>query len=198
MNEPILVTKAEPGAGGRMVVLSPLVGVWTDHPHAGALLGPGSRIGVVAQLNRRFVLVLPDGAAGRVAAGLPRNRALAVDHGHVLFELSPVGTGDRREIASGVDTPGHPAGAATAAGSWAVLSPTDGVFYRGPSPAAPPFVEPGTKVRTGDPVGLVEVMKTFNQIAFGGPGFPEEAVVAEVRCADGEEVRAGQVLIVVR
>jgi biotin carboxyl carrier protein len=198
MNEPILVTKAEPGADGRTVVLSPLVGIWTDHPHAGALLGPGSRIGLVTQLNRRFALILPEGAAGRVTVGLPRNRALAVGYAHVLFELAPVDAGDRQETSSAADTAGHPAGAALAAGTWAVLSPTDGVFYRRPSPAAPPFVDPGSKVRTGDPVGLVEVMKTFNQIAFGGPGFPEEAVVAEIRCADAEEVRAGQVLIVVR
>jgi len=198
MNEPILMAKAEPGADGRTVVVSPLVGIWTDHPHAGALLGPGSRIGLLAQLNRRFALVLPEGAVGRVTVGLPRNRALAVEYGKVLFELSPVATGEPLALAAEPETPGHPAGAAMASGAWAVVSPTDGVFYRRPSPAAPPFVEPGTKVRTGDPVGLVEVMKTFNQIVYGGPGFPEEAVVAEIRCADAEEVQAGQVLLVVR
>ncbi len=198
MNEPILVARAERGEDGRALVVSPLVGIWTDHPHPGALLGPGSRIGFLAHLSRRFALVLPEGAAGKVAVGLPRDRALAVEHGQVLFELAPLDAGERQGLSADADRPGHPAGAGLAPGSWAVLSPTDGVFYRRPSPASPPFVEPGARVRTGDPVGLVEVMKTFNQIAFGGPGFPEEAVVAEIRCADSEEVRAGQILIVVR
>jgi biotin carboxyl carrier protein len=53
-------------------------------------------------------------------------------------------------------------------------------------------------VRRGDAVGLVEVMKTFNQILYDGPGFPEEAEVVEVRCEDGQEVRVGEVLVVVR
>ena len=45
---------------------------------------------------------------------------------------------------------------------------------------------------------LLEVMKTFNQIGYGGAGFPEDAEVVEVRVADRDEVRAGQVLVVVR
>ena len=54
------------------------------------------------------------------------------------------------------------------------------------------------RVRRGDAVGLVEVMKTFNQILYQGPGFPDQAEVVEVRLQDAEEVRAGQVLVVVR
>ncbi len=41
-------------------------------------------------------------------------------------------------------------------------------------------------------------MKTFNQILYEGPGFPDQAEVIEIRVRDAEEVRAGQVLIVVR
>ena len=59
-------------------------------------------------------------------------------------------------------------------------------------------VEVGSRVQAGDPLGLVEVMKTFNQILYGGPGFPEDAEVVEVRAGDAEEVRAGQILMVVR
>ena len=36
-------------------------------------------------------------------------------------------------------------------------------------------VEAGQKIHTGQPVGLVEVMKTFNQILYEGAGRPEEA-----------------------
>jgi acetyl-CoA carboxylase biotin carboxyl carrier protein len=87
--------------------------------------------------------------------------------------------------------------AATTAG-FDVVSPVDGVFYRGPGPQATPFVEVGSRLRVGQPIGLVEVMKTFNQVLYGAIGLPEEAVVLEVRCGDGEEVRAGQTLLVVR
>ena len=62
----------------------------------------------------------------------------------------------------------------------------------------PPFVEIGSRVRQGQPVGLVEVMKTFNQIVYGGPGLPAEAEVIEVRSEDGAEIAAGQPLIIVR
>jgi acetyl-CoA carboxylase biotin carboxyl carrier protein len=78
-----------------------------------------------------------------------------------------------------------------------VVSPSDGVFYRKPSPDAPAFVEVGASVSAGQAVGLVEVMKTFNQILYGGPGFPEPATVVEIRADDTAEVRAGQVLLVV-
>jgi acetyl-CoA carboxylase biotin carboxyl carrier protein len=45
-----------------------------------------------------------------------------------------------------------------------VLSPLPGIFYRRPSPEAPPFKQDGDKVKTGDVIGLVEVMKQFTEI----------------------------------
>ena len=198
MNEPILMARVDASSGGRIAVLAPLVGTWTDHPHGGALVGPGSRIGFLSHLTRRFALVLPDGAAGRVAQGLPRDRAVAVEYGQVLFELSAVEAIERQALSEDAATLGRPPGANLPKGCWAVLSPTDGVFYRRASPASPPYVLEGSRVRTGDPIGLVEVMKTFNQIAYGGPGLPEEAQVVEIRRDDAEEVRAGDVLLVVR
>jgi biotin carboxyl carrier protein len=198
MNEPILLAKAEREADGRIAVRSPLVGTWIEPPHAGTLLGPGSRIGLIAHLNRRLALVLPDGAAGRVVSGLPGDRAVAVEYAQVLFELTPVGAAGSEALEGDACALGHPADAGLSPGTRAVVSPTDGVFYRRASPTDPPFVEAGSRVRTGDAIGLVEVMKTFNLIAYGGPGFPPEAEVLEVRCADAQEVRAGQILAVVR
>ncbi len=198
MNEPILMAKIDVVEGGRIAVLAPLVGTWTDHPHGGALVGPGSRVGFLSHLTRRFALVLPDGAAGRVAQGVPRDRAVAVEYGQVLFQLSPVEAVERQTVSEDAGTLGRPPGADLPPGTWAVVSPTDGVFYRRPSPASPPFVEEGSRIRAGDPIGLVEVMKTFNQIAYGGPGLPEEAQVVQIRRGDAEEVRAGDVLLVVR
>jgi acetyl-CoA carboxylase biotin carboxyl carrier protein len=199
VNEPILLARIERGEDGRARVLSPGVGWWSHHPQAGALLGPGSRIGTLGRLGRRFALVLPDGASGRVTGPLPRDLAVPLEYAQPLFELAPVpAAGDARALAEHAAAIGQPAATGLPPGARAVVSPTDGIFYRGTAPGARPLVESGTRIRTGQPLGLVEVMKTFHPIVYGGPGFPEEAQVVEVRCGDAEEVRAGQVLVVVR
>ena len=197
MDGETLVATVETCEGGIVRVRSPLVGTWTEHPHAGAFLGPGSRAGVVRHLNRKFEVVLPEGAAGRVSRGLPALRAVVVEYGQTLFEMAPV-RGDASALEADGAAVGRPAGAGLAEGTWAIVSPTDGVFYRSPSPGSPPFVEEGARISAGDPVGLVEVMKTFNQILYGGPGYPDRATVVEVRCPDAAEIRAGEVLVVVR
>ena len=120
-------------------------------------------------------------------------RVEAVAYGQLLFRLgAPQDVSGRVAAAGPRDTSGVPRGAV------GVTAPPDGVFSGRPSPAAPPFVEIGSRVRAGQPVGLVEVMKTFNQIVYGGPGQPEQAEVLEIRCEDGEEVCAGQLLVVLR
>ena len=45
-----------------------------------------------------------------------------------------------------------------------VIAPMVGTFYRSPSPGALPFVEVGSKVKVGDPIGIFEVMKLFTTI----------------------------------
>lgn len=198
MNEPILHVLAEPGDLGTVRVLAPKVGAWSMHPHPGALLGPGSPVGLLDHLNRRYALALPDGVAGRLSGGLPQDRVVAVEYGQVLFLLEPLATGDLERLDREAGAPGASANQGLPAGHHAVIAPTDGVFYRAPRPGASPFVSPGDTVREGQPVGLVEVMKTFGQVLYGGPGLPGEAVVVEVRADDGAEIRAGQVLVVVR
>ncbi len=194
----VLLVRVEKDSDGTLRVLSPGVGFWSAHPRSGAHVGPGSRIGSLEHLNRRFSLLLPEGAAGVVRGPLPRDRAVAVEFAEPLFVLAPIATGSGATVENDAGRLGHPADSGLAPGTWAVVSPTDGTFYRRASADAAPFVDVGGRVRGGQPVGLVEVMKTFNQVLYGGPGFPEEAEVVEVRCGDGEEVRAGQVLVVVR
>lgn len=198
MDEPVLLVLIDHREDGELGVRSPGVGWWSDHPGPGEVLEAGVRIGTLARLTRRFALVLAEGASGIVVGVLPEDRAVAVEYGQLLLRLAPLRPGGRDTHAPPGGTPGAGAPAGLAAGTWAVVSPTDGVFYRRPAPDARPFVEPGTRIRAGQPLGLVEVMKTFNVIPYGGPGLPEEAEVVEVRCGDVEEVRAGQILLVVR
>ncbi|HEX5044268.1 MAG TPA: biotin/lipoyl-containing protein [Candidatus Polarisedimenticolaceae bacterium] len=177
-------------------VLAPAVGLWSAHPTAGALLSPGARVGTLTQGNRRRPLLLPAGISGRIVSPLPRDRVLPVDYGTLLFELAPL-TAEELHPAEAADRTRHPAGMELPEGARAVVSPTDGVFYRRPGPGAAAYVEVGQTVRAGQAVGLVEVMKTFNQVVYGGPDLPERATVLEVRAEDGAEIRAGQVLLLV-
>jgi len=198
MDDPVLLVRVEKEPDGGLRVLAPGVGLWSAQPHAGAHVGPGSRIGTLEHLNRRFAMLLPEGAAGVVHGPLPRDRARAVEFGETLFLLAAGAAGAEALAQADAGRLGHPADSGLAHGTWAVVSPTDGTFYRRPALDAPPFVEVGRRIAAGHAVGLVEVMKTFNQVLYGGPGFPEEAEVIEIRCADAQEVRAGQVLVVVR
>jgi len=192
MNEKALPALVAKDADGGTILCAPKVGLWSDHPRDGVLVEPGSSIGTLAQLSRRFVLVVPDGVCGRVAiAGRPQD-ALPVAYGEPLLAITPVDG-----ISSIADSSERGKAGATA-GSLSILAPTDGVFYRAPALDAKPYVAVGDRITTGRPVGLIEVMKTFNPIAYGGPGFPDEAEVVEVLVGDAQEVRAGQALVAVK
>ena len=186
----ILVARLAPGRDGQLHILSPAIGYWLDPPAARSLVAPGGGLGRIERLSRRFRLIAPAGATGRVLDGIPTQRIVPVGYGDLLLALAPLGADGDLDTGS-PDL--APAGSFAEAGP-AVLSPTDGVFYGAPSPGAEPYVRVGHRIRLGDPVGLVEVMKTFHQLSYDGPGFPEEAEVVEVRARDGAEVRAGEVL----
>lgn len=187
------IVRVDSEEDGTIVVRSPGVGIWSGIPAPGAVLGAGSDVGSLATGNRKRRLVLP-AVLGRVRPGPSRDHVVPVDYGEVLLRLSPLDAGDD-EGAAHAGAAGH---ADLPEGAFGVKAPTDGVFYASPSPGAPPFVRVGSRVAAGQAIGLVEVMKTFNQIVYGGPGLPAEAEVIEVRCAEREEVRAGAILIVVR
>jgi acetyl-CoA carboxylase biotin carboxyl carrier protein len=49
----------------------------------------------------------------------------------------------------------------------------------------------GDEIATGQTVALLEVMKTFNRLAYGGDGLPERARVKAVLVRDEADVEAG-------
>lgn len=73
-----------------------------------------------------------------------------------------------------------------------ILSPLPGTFYRKPSPDAGPFVSDGAAVKAGDVIGLVEVMKMFNEIRADASG---RAV--RFLAEDEAPVEAGQPLLLI-
>jgi len=59
--------------------------------------------------------------------------------------------------------PATPA-SATAPSGLVVNAPLTGIFYAAPSPGAPALVSVGSIVAVGQPIGLIEAMKLFNEI----------------------------------
>lgn len=71
-----------------------------------------------------------------------------------------------------------------------VKSPMVGTAYLQASPEAPPFVQPGDKVKKGQTLLIVEAMKTMNPIQS-----PRDGVVVEVLVGDAQPVEFGEALV---
>lgn len=88
--------------------------------------------------------------------------------------------------------PAAPVRAEPASNSTVVTAPIIGVFYRSPSPGAPPFIEPGAAVEPDTTIGIIEVMKLMNPVTAGVTG-----TLTEFLAADNAQVEFGQPLAVV-
>ena len=73
-----------------------------------------------------------------------------------------------------------------------VASPMVGTAYLAPEPGARPFVEVGASVKTGEPLMIIEAMKTMNQIPAPRPG-----TVIQILVEDGQPVEYGQPLMII-
>jgi acetyl-CoA carboxylase biotin carboxyl carrier protein len=73
-----------------------------------------------------------------------------------------------------------------------VTSPMVGTVYVAAEPGARPFVEIGSRVRTGDTLLIVEAMKTMNQIPS-----PRAGTVIQVLVEDGQPVEFGEPLMII-
>lgn len=189
-----LVT-ADPERQGELAICSPAVGVFGSAPLVGEVLVGGSRAGRLKILGRTLDLVLPAGTTGRVAERALANRWDPVEYGQPLLRLVPV---EASEVAEGFVTPADEARRGLPEGSFGVFSPSHGMFYRRSSPDAPSYVEVGQIVEPGATLALVEVMKCFSAIAYGGEGLPGRAEIVEILAEDGAEVEGDQLLFVVK
>lgn len=77
----------------------------------------------------------------------------------------------------------------TAPAGATIDAPMVGVFYRRPSPSAPPFVEEGAEVTAETTIGILEIMKMMSPVVAGRAG-----VLTRFLVADGEAVEFGQPL----
>jgi oxaloacetate decarboxylase alpha subunit len=88
-----------------------------------------------------------------------------------------------------VDSGAPEQGASAADGLLRVESPMVGVFYRGPNPGAPAFVDVGDAVSPGQTLCLLEAMKLFNELKAEVTG-----VVRAIHVENAQPVEYGQLL----
>lgn len=175
--------------GAQVKLLSPGVGLFTESLAEGHVLAPGQQAGALLVLGRVVRLTVPAEVHGRIS-GPARERVQApVGYGDVLYELAPLS-------AEGANA--SSASAATTASTAALVlrAPQSGRFYHRAAPGEPAFVAAGHVVSEGQPVGLIEVMKTFTHVVYRATStLPPRAKVGKLVAGDGAEVRAGDVLL---
>ncbi len=70
-----------------------------------------------------------------------------------------------------------------------VHAPISGVFYRCKDPKAPPYVEVGSHVYKGQPLCIIEAMKTMNEICS-----PKTGVIEHIYPKNNEPITCGDAL----
>ena len=159
--------------GERWIVTSPAPGWFFPSP-LGTVVTRGHEVGALEILGRRMQIIAPD-VAGVIGNSPELGAARMVAYGDSLVVLES----DQATSASGL----------------VFRAPTSGRFYGRPSPDKAPFVSVGDELARGATICLLEVMKTFNRVTYGGSGLPERAKVREILVAEGADVTAGEPLL---
>ncbi len=200
MAEKTLIARTRPDEvdSALLLITSPVVGIAEGSPRKGVFLNSLDRIVSIKIMGERHVIRLPRNVHGWVAETYFPNCMTPLAFGDPLIRLDPRAAqtaGDALpEVGSETDAPGG----SEAPGAIIISSPSDGIFYRRSSPGSDPYVEVGSVVTPGTVLGLVEVMKCFNQITYGGVGFSRKCTVSKILADDTAEVQFGQALFWVK
>jgi biotin carboxyl carrier protein len=150
------------------------------------LVAPGDLIGELEILGRSVRITAP---AVHGLVKLPPGPALArraVSYGDVLFTVTT-------EVAISPEAAAKQQDGAVA--GLVFRAPTSGRYYGRPGPDKPPFVVAGSELAIGTTVCLLEVMKSFHRVHYGGADVPPRVRVREVVVADGADVNQGDPLL---
>lgn len=176
------------GAGGMVTLLAPEVGLWREGPPVGRVLRPGDPLGRIERLGRLFPVVVPAGVAGMVTERHGTESARpAVGFKSPLLVVDPSAAGAGADLA--------PEDAASEETGMVLRAPMGGRFYLRAGPGKPPFVSVGDVIEEGRTVALLEVMKTFNRVPYGGGGLPSPARVKAILRKDDEDVASGDPIL---
>lgn len=172
---------------GALQLLSPAVGEFTCARREGDLLAAGSDAGALIVLGRARRLIVPEGIEGRVCNARPERVLAPIGFRALLYQLSPIEAGGAPVPA---DDPGE--------GELGLVfrAPQAGRFYHSPEPGEAAFIEPGSELEEGTPIGLIEVMKTFAVVTYrAAGGLPKRPRVRRMVAQDGTDVARGDPLI---
>ena len=168
------------------------VGIIRDLAPIGTHLRPGDVFALREALGQCVALTVPAGVQGHVVASIVKQDK----QGRVRIPTQY----DAPLLVLNASFVAHELGATASAtqqsGAGQVLpSPSSGRFYRRPAPDRPAFVEVGQVLENGKTVGLLEIMKTFTRIQYGGPGLPEKVKVTELIANDDDELSSGDPIL---
>ncbi len=180
---------------GTLELRAPSVGLLRDGASVGRIVHAGDVVGQLEILGTVHVVLAAAGAEGAVvedAAALLQMHArsktpLAYDDAFVV--LDP-------KAASSQSHAGKAAASKSASTTGLVLkAPSSGRYYGRPGPGKDAFVKVGDVLTQGQTVALLEVMKTFNRVLYGGASLPERARVTAIVPAEESDVQSGSVLL---
>jgi acetyl-CoA carboxylase biotin carboxyl carrier protein len=188
----LIEREPSPSAASDAIELrAPRPGVFVPWVEQGDLVTAGTALGALVVLGRAIAVIAPRSAGSRVT-GMVRRLATtasrAVGYGDVLVALDP-------SLQLATADPEATAAAQPAVGRLVFRAPTSGRFYGRSSPDKPAFVAEGTQLAHGATICLLEVMKTFHRVTYGGPGLPDTARVVRVLVTDGDDVNLGDPLL---
>ena len=175
-------------------ILSPAVGIYYSIPIKGTFLSAGSSIGKLRVFNTVYDLVLPGNVFGELIFNGEPDKVILVEYRQELFRLNPQkGLTNLEEKVAETKSPrgelfeeGHQ-----------ITAFTTGIFYSKPSPDEPPYVKEGETIEKGKVLGLIEVMKTFNQIIFTGTDSSDKGQIKKILAKDSQEVKLNQPLFLI-
>ncbi|CAN5745985.1 hypothetical protein BH11MYX3_BH11MYX3_25430 [soil metagenome] len=170
------------------ILRSPAPG-WFIPNLAMPMITRGQAIGELDVLGRRFTILAPD-VTGLATSTAEQLTPRAVSYGDVLVIANTAAS-----IGSMAGKTGSVPAEAMATTGLVFRAPTSGRFYSRSTPDKPVFVSVGDELTRGTTVCLLEVMKTFNRVTYGGANLPERARVREVLVVDGADVTAGDPLL---
>jgi acetyl-CoA carboxylase biotin carboxyl carrier protein len=173
--------------GGAIAIASPSIGWWQPAVSIGSIVRGGEVLGLLDVLGTTHEVIAPPEARGAVIEGARGAARIAVGFGATLVVLDPRGVGESAAVAG--------AQAAAEQQGLVFAAPLSGRFFAKPGPGKPPFVAVGAEIAPGQTICMLEVMKTFNRVTYGGAGLPERARVTAILVADEEDVTMGQAIL---
>jgi acetyl-CoA carboxylase biotin carboxyl carrier protein len=176
---------------GKIALLAPAPGLFRNGQPMGIRLVPGARLGELEVLGALRRLVVPDDVEGVIVAmpeGAPRAR-IPMAYGTQIVLLDPEAGAPAGTRASRVAT------ASKSASGLVFKTPLGGRYYARPAPDAEAFVKVGDEIGPGTTLAIVEVMKTFNRVQYGGAALPPRARVTRLVRKDGDDVASGDALL---